>query len=78
MNLFSYALSLGWKTLKSRMIDNYTLSKRTSRSWGSDSCLRLFCLDYLTKRAVLAVHLCKVVLVHVQIGLLRHCNATVA
>ena len=37
----------------------------------------LFCLDYLTKRAVLAVHLCKVVLVHIQIGLLCYGNAAV-
>ena len=42
---------------------------------GTKSYLWPFLLNYLTKWAVFAVHLCKVILVHIQIGLLRHCNA---
>ena len=41
------------------------------------SQLWLFLSNYLTKRAVLAVHLCKVILVHIQIGLLCYGNAAV-
>ena len=60
---------------KSKSNRNTIICIKRAAAGGSDSCLRLFCLDYLTKRAVLAVHLCKVVLVHIQIGLLRHGDA---
>lgn len=42
---------------------------------GTKSHLWLFLLNYFTKWAVLAVHLCKVILVHIQIGLLCYGDA---